>query len=80
LLVVADGSKGESGVLQINWLMGNPPEPKSIPPPPVAQLNEGGATPFWPVTRASPTRFPRPHTNGIGMEFQFQAPTIRGSI
>ncbi|PYJ85715.1 MAG: hypothetical protein DME22_08095 [Verrucomicrobia bacterium] len=43
-LVVADGSKGESGVLQINWLMGNPPEPKSIPPPPVAQVNEGETT------------------------------------
>src|SRR5204863_8271966 len=39
-LVVADGSKGESGVLQINWLMGNPPEPKSIPRPPVAHVNE----------------------------------------
>jgi len=43
-LVVADGNKGKSGVLQINWLMGNPPVPNSIPPPPVARVNEGEAT------------------------------------
>src|SRR6185503_4668688 len=43
-LVVADGSKGESGVLQINWVMGNPPAPASIPPPPVVRANEGEAT------------------------------------
>jgi len=43
-LVVADGNEGESGVLQVNWLMGNPPEPTSIPPPPVARVNEGEAT------------------------------------
>ncbi len=35
-LVVADGIKGESGVLQINWLLGNPVRfyrISSTPPP-----------------------------------------------
>src|SRR5207237_7463808 len=43
-LVVADGIKGELGVLQINWLIGNPAKPGSIPPPPIVRVNAGEAT------------------------------------
>jgi hypothetical protein len=43
-LVVADGIKGETGVLRINWLIGDPAKPGSLPPPPNVRVNEGEAT------------------------------------
>src|SRR5436309_13902585 len=43
-LVVADGIQGESGILRINWLIGNPAKPGSIPPPPIVRVNAGEAT------------------------------------
>ena len=59
-LVVADGIKGELGVLQINWLIGNPAKPGSIPPPPIVRVNAGEATSLPAVDDVSTNAVPPP--------------------
>ena len=57
-LVVADGIKGELGVLRINWLIGNPAKPGSLPPPPIVRVNEGEATSLPAVDDANAVALP----------------------
>ena len=57
-LVVADGIKGEAGVLRINWLIGNPAKPGSLPPPPIVRVNEGEATSLPAVDDANAVALP----------------------
>ena len=59
-LVVADGIKGELGVLQINWLIGDPAKPGSIPPPPIVRVNEGEAISLPAVDDVSTNAVPPP--------------------
>jgi hypothetical protein len=59
-LVVADGIKGELGVLKLNWLMGNPAKPGSLPPPPIVRVNEGEATSLPDVEDVSTNAVPPP--------------------
>ena len=59
-LVVADSIKGELGVLQINWLIGNPAKPGSIPPPPIVRVNAGEATSLPAVDDVSTNAVPPP--------------------
>jgi len=59
-LVVADGIKGELGVLQMNWLIGDPAKPGSIPPPPIVRANEGEATSLPAVDDVSTNAVPPP--------------------
>src|SRR5205814_6020864 len=51
-VVVADGIQGEAGVLRINWLIGDPAKPGSMPPPPIVRVNEGEATSLPAVERS----------------------------
>ena len=59
-LVVADGIQGETGVLRINWLIGNPAKPGSIPPPPIVRVNAGEATSLPAVDDVSTNAVPPP--------------------
>ena len=59
-LVVADGIQGETGVLRINWLIGDPAKPGSIPPPPIVRVNEGEATSLPAVDDVSTNAVPPP--------------------
>ena len=59
-MVVSDGIKGESGVLRINWLIGDPARPGSIPPPPIVRVNEGEATTLPAVDDVNTNAVPPP--------------------
>jgi len=59
-LVVADGIQGESGVLRINWLIGDPAKPGSMPPPPIVRVREGEATSLPAVEDVSTNAVPAP--------------------
>ena len=59
-LVVADGIQGETCVLRINWLIGDPAKPGSIPPPPIVRVNAGEATSLPAVDDVSTNAVPPP--------------------
>ena len=59
-LVVADGIQGETGVLRINWLIGDPAKPGSLPPPPIVRVNAGEATSLPAVDDVSTNALPPP--------------------
>ena len=59
-LLVADGIKGDTCVLRINWLIGDPAKPGSLPPPPIVRVNAGEATSLPAVEDVSTNAVPPP--------------------